>query len=61
MCSIILLERATLSSKVHQALRYPDDKQYQPFAEGLGSLADCWKLLIMPSEFTNVLSFSSSF
>lgn len=60
MCSIILLERAALSSSVCQALRYPGDKWYQPFTESPGSLADCWKLLIMPSEFRNVLSFSSS-
>lgn len=55
MRSILLLERAVLSSVVCQALRYPGDKQYQPFTESHGSLPDSWKLLIMSSEFRNIL------
>lgn len=64
MCSIILVERAeraALSSTVHQTLRCPGDKRYQPFAGSPASLTDCWELLIMSSQFRKVLSFSSSF
>lgn len=54
------LERVALSSTVWHALTYPDDKQYQSFTESPGSLADCCKLLIVSSEFRNILSFLSS-